>query len=106
MKLNLCILTTISICCFIAISCCNQPASESNANEKTELPDATPEHIAAGEDVYICPCGGCPEVQKKAGGECPKCGMELVLAEKEPDKEAEDRESTDADSSATNSENL
>jgi hypothetical protein len=28
---------------------------------------------------YICPCGGCPEVKLDKGGDCPKCGMELVF---------------------------
>lgn len=36
-------------------------------------------HAAA---VYICPCGGCPEVKESKPGKCPKCEMDLVEEKK------------------------
>jgi len=32
--------------------------------------------------VYICPCGGCPEVRESKPGSCPKCGIELAVEKK------------------------
>lgn len=32
--------------------------------------------------VYVCPCGGCPEVKESKPGNCPKCDMELVAQKK------------------------
>ena len=32
--------------------------------------------------VYICPCGGCPEVKESKEGKCPKCQMDLVQEKK------------------------
>lgn len=32
--------------------------------------------------VYICPCGGCPEVRESKPGNCPKCGIELAVEKK------------------------
>ena len=32
--------------------------------------------------VYVCPCGGCPEVREAKAGNCPKCGLELVVEKK------------------------
>ncbi|MBI4946324.1 MAG: hypothetical protein HY840_07985 [Bacteroidetes bacterium] len=29
--------------------------------------------------VYICPCGGCPEVRESKAGNCRKCGLELEI---------------------------
>ena len=34
--------------------------------------------LHGGDIVYICPCGGCPEVKESQSGNCSKCGMELV----------------------------
>ena len=65
---------------FLAASC------GSTQEEKKELPVAKKEadaaYIASGGDVYICPCGGCPEIKMAEGGACPKCKMDLVLADK------------------------
>ena len=32
--------------------------------------------------VYVCPCGGCPEVRESKQGKCPKCEMDLVVEKK------------------------
>ena len=39
-------------------------------------------HKQEGSLVYICPCGGCPEVREAKAGNCPKCGIELVKEKK------------------------
>ena len=31
-----------------------------------------------GAVVYVCPCGGCPDVKESKPGKCPKCDMDLV----------------------------
>ena len=32
--------------------------------------------------VYVCPCGGCPEVKESKPGKCPKCQLDLVEQKK------------------------
>ena len=32
--------------------------------------------------VYVCPCGGCPEVRESKPGKCPKCELDLVEEKK------------------------
>lgn len=32
--------------------------------------------------VYICPCGGCPEIRESHLGLCSKCGIDLVVEKK------------------------
>ena len=32
--------------------------------------------------VYVCPCGGCPEIRESKAGNCSKCGLELVVEKK------------------------
>jgi hypothetical protein len=39
-------------------------------------------HKNNAELVYVCPCGGCPEVRESKPGNCPKCGIELVEEKK------------------------
>lgn len=39
-------------------------------------------HTTEASLVYICPCGGCPEVKESKPGNCPKCDMELVVEKK------------------------
>ncbi|MEW6467415.1 MAG: heavy metal-binding domain-containing protein [Bacteroidota bacterium] len=62
-----------SVCLFS--SCGGQSAQE----PKKEL-DAKSD--TADQLVYICPCGGCPEVKESQPGKCPKCEMDLVEEKK------------------------
>ena len=39
-------------------------------------------HTNEASLVYICPCGGCPEVRESKPGNCPKCGIELAKEKK------------------------
>ncbi|MBI4929799.1 MAG: hypothetical protein HY841_03480 [Bacteroidetes bacterium] len=39
-------------------------------------------HTDQASLVYVCPCGGCPEVKESKQGNCPKCGLELVEEKK------------------------
>ena len=39
-------------------------------------------HIDHASLVYVCPCGGCPEVKESKSGKCPKCEMDLVEEKK------------------------
>ena len=32
--------------------------------------------------VYVCPCGGCPEIRESKPGNCSKCQMELAVEKK------------------------
>lgn len=36
----------------------------------------------SGALVYICPCGGCPEIKESKAGKCTKCEMDLVQEKK------------------------
>ena len=32
--------------------------------------------------VYVCPCGGCPEIKESKPGKCSKCQLDLVEQKK------------------------
>jgi hypothetical protein len=32
--------------------------------------------------VYVCPCGGCPEIKESKPGKCSKCDLDLVEQKK------------------------
>ena len=67
-----------------------------NSEEKKQYDGAVPHDTSNGVSamsndslhgeqaslMYICPCGGCPEVKESKPGKCPKCEMELVEEKK------------------------
>ncbi|HEY4798579.1 MAG TPA: heavy metal-binding domain-containing protein [Bacteroidia bacterium] len=74
---------------FVLFSCGG--AGENKNQEVMPKPDTTKGvsaslHDALKKDqaslVYICPCGGCPEVRESKPGNCRKCGIELVEEKK------------------------
>lgn len=67
-------------------------ACGSSADQKHEetMPTADTSHgvsasahdSLSGYAVYICPCGGCPEIREPKAGKCSKCEMDLVAEKK------------------------
>ena len=65
-----------------------------NPDEKKQNDSVAPDtshgvsasHDSLGTDpaalVYVCPCGGCPDVKEPKAGKCPKCDMDLVEQKK------------------------
>ena len=70
-------------------SCGN--SGEQKQEESMPAPDTSKGVSAMSHDslskdsaamVYVCPCGGCPDVKESKPGKCPKCDMALVLEKK------------------------
>lgn len=79
-----------AVICSIALFGCG------NSNEKKQDDGAVPHDTSHGVSamandslhgeqaslVYVCPCGGCPEVKESKPGKCPKCDLDLVEQKK------------------------
>jgi hypothetical protein len=52
---------------------CKSSTNNEQAKSTDTVQDST--QIAG---VYICPCGGCPEIRESKPGNCSKCEMPLV----------------------------
>lgn len=53
------------------------PAADTSHGVSASAPDSL-----NGATVYICPCGGCPEIRESKAGKCSKCEMDLVAEKK------------------------
>jgi hypothetical protein len=76
-------LSSVITLSLIFFGCGNSAKQKQNDNVK---PDTSKGVSAMSHDslnkneaglVYVCPCGGCPEVKESKPGNCPKCGLEL-----------------------------
>lgn len=69
------VIILVSAMMIFAVACQSNP--NRNRNTGSESGDQTEQPIAKGN--YTCPMH--PEVTSDHPGECPKCGMDLVLAD-------------------------
>jgi ABC-type Zn uptake system ZnuABC Zn-binding protein ZnuA len=58
----------------------NTPVVDTSKGISAALSDSLGENTDVV--VYVCPCGGCPEVREPKSGKCPKCEMGLVVEKK------------------------
>jgi Heavy metal binding domain len=58
----------------------NVPPADTSKGVSSMVHDSLSKDAAAV--VYVCPCGGCPEVKESKAGKCPKCQLELVEEKK------------------------
>ena len=81
---ELLLLSTLALS--VVLFSCGGSSEEKKQNDGV-VPDTThgvsaSTHDALSTDstalVYICPCGGCPEVKESKPGKCPKCEMDLA----------------------------
>ncbi len=77
------LLSAVLLC--MTMFSCGDPG-EKKQNDGV-VPDTTHGVSAMAQDslskeqaawVYVCPCGGCPEIKESKPGNCTKCGLELV----------------------------
>ena len=79
----------LSLAVILSLCFCGCRSEEEQKNQDSMPPRDTSkgESVMANDSlkdamVYVCPCGGCPEVKEPKPGKCPKCDLDLVKEKK------------------------